>query len=194
MKKALIVLLTFISLPLVAIDWQCGWDAEVRVAAFRPTSRRFREIYGQWGAEFQVEASKLICGPYYGWFNVGWYPKDGHSIGLHDKTRIDLVPIRFGAKYMFCLTPKLNGYVGLGATLTYLSIHDHSHTIRHTTRWGAGGIVKTGLRYAIMQCLFVDLFADYSYEPFSFNSKHHIKRKDADVGGLMLGAGLGYSF
>jgi hypothetical protein len=207
-----VTLATVLSSPAFAIEWPgldswtCNWDSEFRIAAFRPSFKRFRNIYGKWGTEYSFEASKSLCECYnlYGWGSVGYMTKDGHSIVRpepnyfhHHRTRISMVPLNFGLKYMPNLFSCLDSYIGVGASCKFVRIRDHdSHLHRHTQKAAWGVVVKSGLRYNLWDCSYIDLFADYTYQRLSPHSKHHQggHRHSVNVGGVSLGGGIGLSF
>jgi len=47
-----------------------------------------RKIYENGWAEYQVEATQTLCQQLQLWEGVGWFGKNGHSLGLNNKTRI----------------------------------------------------------------------------------------------------------
>lgn len=203
MKKLLYFLVLLCSTHLSAFDWNLnlnafekyvGWDAEFRLAAFRPSSELFREIYDDWGVMYQLESNKrlLKCSNVYGWINVGYYSGSGHSRGIKKRTRISLVPFTLGLKYMCCIFPKTTAYLGIGGGGTYVDIHDHDHFLsEHTHKAAWGGILKSGIRYNFWECSFFDFFVDYSYMHLEIHGDH---RNNANVGGLMIGSGIGIYF
>ena len=193
---SLFVTLTLLSITtsLVGFDWQSGWEAEVRTAAFRPSSKLFRRIYGNWEMEYQLEVAKQFndCSDFYGWSSVGFLDKKGHSIPLRDSTRIMMVPLNLGIKYVYSLWSCIDVSLGIGGSCNFVNIKNHTHFLRKRTQKTAwGGIVKSGIRYNFWRSAYLDLFADYTYQHLNFHSSH---RKNVDVGGLLLGAGIGLYF
>lgn len=177
-------------------DSGCEVLLEARVSYFHPTDSRYRRIYG--GAPFyNVELSVESYCNFYPWLSVGYLYDCGHSIGKRNRTKIDLVPMSLGLKYLFCCDC-FRPYLGAGLGVTYLKTEDHSKfVIKNRSNWGAGGVFKLGLIYDWTSCFFIDLFIDYTYMKIDFGSGHHKKRiygHDADVSGFFFGAGLGYSF
>jgi hypothetical protein len=196
MKKLLLLMVLWCgAIHADTYDWCRGWEAEVRVAGFRPASKLFREIYSSWGTSYQLEGAKQICGAYYGWANVEWYKKEGHSIPLRDKTDIKLIPFSFGLKYVYWINSCLNAYLGIGPSFTWVKVHNHSDFVkRHVTKESYGGVVKLGVHYYFWCNAFLNLFADYNYQPIHFcghngNSGHHV-----NLGGWKIGGGIGLSF
>lgn len=195
MKKVLLFLAAMFALPFAGhaeewyAGWQNGWDAELRVASFYPTSKLFREIYSPKRICYELEVSRKICGNYFLWINTDWFHKHGHSIGFENKTKINLIPVSMGVKYLYPVSCRVGVYAGAGVSYAFLHINNHSRFVhRHVNRQGFGGVVKTGVRINITHCAFLDVFGDYLYQRFHF--RHH----STEVGGFKFGAGVGVNF
>ena len=185
----LIAILASLTGSVEAYFSQC--QPELRVGFFRPTEKKFRKIYQNWDALFQVEASTPVYQSQrlYGWGNVGYYYSRGLSLGLRDNTSITLLPLTIGIKRYWCFTPCLSAYLGIGGGGTYVRIcDDNPDVVKHTNRMAWGGVLKSGINYQIGKSVFIDLCLDYSYMQLSVHGK---SRNDADVGGLILGFGAG---
>lgn len=194
MKILIFVLTLFLPiLELAALDLICGLEGEVRVAAFYPSSKKFRRVYQEWSADYQLEISKPIYKGLALWVNGSFLTEKGRGRTNrgHNSSHIDLIPVSFGPKYAYCINHCLKVYAGLGATYTFLRIRDNSPYVRgHLDKEAWGGIAKTGFQYS-WNVFFFDIFADYLYQPFDFSSSSKVKRNRIDVGGLKLGIGLG---
>ena len=70
----------------------------LRGAAFVPASERFRDIYGDVGANYQIEACTDLTRCLDGWLNANWFMKHGKSDGLHDPTRVNIANLSLGFK------------------------------------------------------------------------------------------------
>lgn len=201
MKKLIILLSSVLPLYLTgyqsnsAMNCLSGLDVEARVAYFHPNSHTFRRIY-HGGVDLQVEFSTRVWNDFHAWFNIEWFSKKGHSIGLHDDTHVRILPLSLGIKYFYCLCSSIKAYTGIGATYTWLRTKDDNpFVIRHVSKKSYGLALKSGLIYDFCNGVYVDLFADYMYLPFHFSgSRHCIERHDAQVGGVKVGCGLGYHF
>lgn len=169
-----------------------GVEAKLRAAYFYPTEKLFREIYTDNLCEYQLEVSKDLWGPTVAWLNVGWFSKQGRSIGLNEKTRISLLPVSFGASYRFFLTSYMNIYLGAGVSYVYVQIKDDSDFVQKNNNKGSwGGVLKTGMQYYFTPCFFGDVFADYQYNHVKYSGHN---RHNAEVGGYKIGVGLGVRF
>ena len=211
--KRLFLYVCLLALPLNLmafewVQWDCGWDLEFRTAAFRLTDKKARKRYSNWGVEYQGEVAKEICNNTYAWLNVGWMSTRGHNRRRFDdscggeRRHLKVLPVSFGLKQKFCITPCANFYLGLGASYAFVRFErDHHQRFRrhhrnHNGSWG--GAVKSGFQYRIWECAFIDLFADYYYQP---GVKHHdglrrnrTRRHNLQMSGFKLGAGIGVNF
>lgn len=175
---------------------------EIRTAAFYHTSKDFRDIYGDFGPSYQIEFS-VSCNCCYAWWgNFSWFNKDGTSTGNncsnvvpncdcsgHPSTRVNIANISFGIKFPYCICERLVGYVGIGPVLGNIWLKNYitRSYVEKTSKLALGVIGKLGVDYYLTQCLFVDLFVDYLYQPVHFD-------KQVDIGGIQAGVGLGFSF
>lgn len=160
---------------------------EYRMAAFVPRSTRFRNIYCEAGCSYQIEAATAIYRCFYGWINFDWFSKHGHS-SLYESTRISLANTSFGIKSLYTFDDHFTGYVGIGACIANVKIHNkliHGH--EQISKAAYGGVFKSGVYYSLSSRFYVDAFFDYLYQPVKFNASR-------DVGGLKLGMGLGVRF
>lgn len=189
--KRIFLLLFFLPILLQASDW----TVEGRVAYFYPTSRLIREIYPRGGADYQLEASRRVFCNWHLWGSFNYFTKKGHSLGLHDDTRINIYPFSLGVKYNFCFFKHFRPYVGAGATYTLLRIRDHSeHVKEHVHKNGFGLVIKSGINFPIINCIFLDIFADYYYQQMHFRSQPGLYRHEVNLSGFKFGAGIGVAF
>lgn len=207
------------SFPVMA--WDCDWDfcdcfcqpldlsVEGKVAYFRPCSKRVRDIYGSGWADYQLEISKGIFCDWKIWAGVNGFSRKGESLGFHDHTRLQLIPVNVGLKYYFPCPDNFKIYLGGAVSYSFLSIRDHTEYLhRRTEKSDWGGLVQAGITYNYFECAYVSIFADYFYQKFDFHSNHissgygseyyyesgYIERRRLDMCGYKLGVGLGYTF
>lgn len=166
-------------------DCQNDWDIELRTAYFYPSSDLERDIYE--GARFDVEVqvAKTICENWDVWANFTYLNKIGKSVGLHEKTTLQLFPLSLGAEYVYPWTCSLSLYAGMGINYTWMRIYnDASAGSTHVNKSKWGFTTKTGARYQFTEKVFGDLFLDYLYIPMQLKNVYNI-------GGVMFGVGLG---
>lgn len=171
---------------------------EFKGAYFHPTSSRFRKIY-HGGALYGPELTFQLCDEWYGFASADFFHKKGLSIGLETSTSICLVPIGFGLKY---LRPScfecIDWYVGLGFQSVNVSIENNSSSVPDHSKWAFGGIAKAGM-YIDLSCkFFLDLFVDYSFVNLCSVRTQTccgpVTPLKTNIGGVIVGAGLGYRF
>lgn len=161
---------------------------EIRSAAFFHSSERFRHIYGNVGGDYQLEGSNKLYNDVDGWANIGWFSKYGHSEGLSDPTRVNIVNISCGVKFPYRFSDKFTGYVGIGPSLARIWLKNKSHCGHgNASKWAIGAVLKTGVNFLITERVFIDVFIDYLYQPVHFKT-------DVDIGGIKTGLGLGVKF
>jgi outer membrane protein len=173
---------------------------EARVAYFRPCSKKTKRIYGKGWADYQVELSKGFYNNWRGWIGVSGFEKKGRSIGDHDRTKLRLIPLTFGLKYLFNVSPCADLYVGAGATYNWLRIKDHSSFVHEThkkQKWG--GVIQLGGYYSFAENLFADVFVDYVFQEFKFHShsndsSNYVGHHKVNLNGFKFGGGIGYRF
>lgn len=184
-KALFLLLLITNNYPLFA-EFQSS--IEIRSAAFFHSSGRFREIYGNVGASYQLEASTKLYDCLDGWANLDWFSKHGKSEGFNDPTRASIANISLGIKFLYPFCEKFTAYIGIGPTLSRIWLKNKSQCSHETvSKWAIGGVLKTGVYYFICDRAFIDVFVDYLYQPVHFET--HV-----DVGGLKMGVGIGVKF
>lgn len=173
----------FIINNLYSIEVQ-DFKIEARCAAFFPSSKRLKEIYGNVGPCYQIETS-FRCGCWDIWENVDWFSKHGNPKGCHGSTRMSIVNYSLGIKYPYSFCECISVYAGIGPSLGKIWIKNKTYCSREKkSKVAIGGVIKTGVYYSITRNLFLDLFVDYLYQPVSF-------KKRVDIGGLKTGVGIG---
>ncbi len=161
---------------------------EIRAAAFFPSSTRFKEIYGNVGASYQLEASTKLYNCLDGWANFDWFSKHGKSVGFNDPTRVSIANFSLGIKFPYQLSKQFTVYIGVGPSLARIWLKNKSQFgHKNPSKLALGGVLKTGLYYFISKQIFIDVFVDYLYQPVHFE-------KTVDIGGIKTGIGVGVKF
>jgi hypothetical protein len=199
MRKLITILLTLFSLPAAFADNSscdcncCGCisDVEFRAGYFYPTNNHFREIYNETRVAYEVQLTQHLPWSLDLFENVTWIPLNGHSIGKHHDTSLDLIPVSVGLMYRFCWCCMVF-QVGAGGAYYHLSLDDDSSCEcidPHLSYNGGGLAVKADAQYFFCGCNYLTAFVDYLYLPFN--------RGDGfckQVGGVIVGGGIGHSF
>ncbi len=200
-KKSLVTTFSFLSLSVLTPA--LGRDAivEFKAAYMLPTNHLFKKIYGG-NAIYGPEVTVEMCGPWYVFGAVDFLNGSGKSIGLCTPTKVNIVDMEIGLKYLMpfekcssvCDTDL---YVGLGVLPSHVHTHDFSpDVIQNRSKWTCGGILKAGAYVTVCESFVVDLFFNYSISKFKFNccptagTQSHSARTD----GCWFGAGFGYRF
>lgn len=178
---------------------------EVRVGAFFPTSKRFRDCYKDVGATYEIEYS-FSCDPccYAWWGNLGYF-HDKAFVSTNDcssvlgvcsactfvrpTSTIDIANLSLGIKFPYYFSECVVGYFGIGPVIgnVWLKNKDSLGDTERTSKVAYGGVAKLGVDYYITQCVFLDFFVDYLYETVDFGD--HV-----NIGGFKTGVGLGFRF
>jgi outer membrane protein len=188
-------LFCFLCCFLVTVVHAENWSLQARAGYFFPAAKLLREVYHNGGFEPEIEGSVKVRDQLRFWTNFNAFIRSGHSQGLHNSTSIRIYPLSAGFKYNFKMRSSWDFYLGLGPSLTWVSIHDHSPYVKqhiHKTGWGVVG--KSGFIYRFYGHGFVDLFADYYYTQIGSISRRGVQSHSLNVGGLRVGLGIGRTF
>lgn len=180
-----------------------AWDIilEFKGAYFRSTDCRFKQIYNKGGALYGPEVTFQLCEckPWYGFASIDYLAKRGRSIGLCSSTKVRMLPLALGVKY---LKPVRCAelYAGLGFQAVNLRTSNCSPDVAiMTSKWGYGGIAKFGAYFDLCRDFVLDVFVDYSFvgvgkpqlcQPL-FGSIFPLR---ANLNGVIFGVGFGYRF
>ncbi len=183
LRRQLIILIFL--LPTLNME-SIGLD--VRIAAFFPTSKLFRDIYGTVSPSYQIEASGIVREHWHLWSNLSYVRKSGHSIPLNVPSRLQLVPIAAGFKYVW----DRNGfapYAGIG--LSYIWLKEKNNLDLCNRVNSAGAIFKSGITKKYKRLAF-SLFADYQLQKFTVTNS--TCRQRVNISGFLLGGAIGVTF
>lgn len=159
-----------------------------RVAAFFPTSERFRDIYGSSIADYQFEATALLPNRYRGWVNVSWLGCSGRSDRLHFHTTVDMTNTSIGISIPHQISENFSAYAGIGPSFGYVGVRNKgTNWYRNESKFDAGVLVKSGVVYDISCHGLVEFFIDYLYLCSTY-------RTQVNLGGLKIGGGIGWAF
>lgn len=172
---------------------------EFKAAAFVSTSETFRDIYGTaaaiYGPEFSVQLKEESA--WYFFASIDYLSKKGHSIGLCEPTKVRFVPLGVGIKYVAHAFNCLDLYAGLGFQPINVRTTNCIDSIQQVdSTWAFGGIAKFGAWYHLPHHFLIDLFIDYSFAKVKNNTLCATSSdcSKTNIGGAIIGAGLGYRF
>lgn len=169
---------------------------EVRVSYFQFNESILREIYSS-TVNTQLGLNYGLCNCLYGFGSVGYFSKEGSSLGEEDRTEITVVPLNLGLKFFLPFkTLEGNLFIEAGGTFYHVSIHnDSDFVLRKVYRNGVGGFVGVGALWRLWKSFYIDIFSDYSYRQTSnLNHQEGTTAFKMNFGGLDIGGGLSYRF
>jgi hypothetical protein len=166
------------------------WRFEPRAAAFFPTGDLFRRVYGTVGGSYQLVIAREFSEFGDFWMNYDYVNMGGFSTShrFHERTRIQIGNAAAGLSLLFPFDDYDTNhlYLGVGPSVAGVWIHDQLRSRDvHRKHIVVGGLFKLGYMHT-WDCRWVlDIFADYLYQ-----NLHH----KTEIGGVKLGAGLGFKF
>ena len=169
---------------------------EVKAGYFSFTDGSMRQVYDQGGLDLQLSGSYPLYKIFQVYASAEWLEKSGRSLNGYQGTSIRETPLSLGLKTVFPITTRVEYYFTLGPRYFFVSAHNNSAYVPHDMNAdGLGGFANTGFLYNIGKHFTIDLFGEYSYARLAFQSNQaETQAYKVQVGGLVLGAGLGYSF
>lgn len=225
--KCLLYFLAILLLPFAARATDCipdcecetDWTLAVRGAFYQPSSKKLREVFSSTLLDYQVIVAKRVHPFCEIWAEMDWavkrgrgethgYDYYGYDYGFRDRTRLSLLPISLGAKFIYPVLPFVDVYAGAGVCYSFLRIkntcredyydwgYSRSPFKKEIYKYGFGGLFKLGFQVALCESVFLDFFADYYLQKFDFSRHDHrsLFKRDLDCSGWKFGAGFGVYF
>lgn len=213
-KKIFYSFLILISSTIVAFPGRCNeleqksclfsfsqLVTELKTGYFFFSDSKMRQIYSSGGLDIQLCASYPVWSLGNKWTlhayeAIEYFYLSGTSINGHEKTSIGAVPINIGLKPVYAFNADLHYYFTFGPRYCYIHQHNHSHYVyKNQSRHVLGFFLNTGLKYALCNHFVIDIFGEYSYAKMHFHQRDSfIYTRNIQMGGFMLGAGVGYEF
>jgi hypothetical protein len=174
----------------------CFLEVDSRVGYRFVTAEKTKKMFPKGWFEYQFEGAYYFDRMWSFFANVGYGYKRGHSVGLHDRTSIWMVPVSIGAAFNLFLPYKFEFRLGGGVTYAYLDTKNHTRSVpKHVSTGGGGGVIKTDLLMPFNHFYFAGIFADYSFLYFPENkSEGHIHKRSFDASGVVAGVFAGLNF
>jgi hypothetical protein len=99
-----------------------------------------------------------------------------------------------GLQYIQPITFDFKYYLTVGPRLFFFHQRNHSRGLPSTVnKVGCGGFINTGFMYYLSHHIIIDFFGEYSYKQLHFKTRRtNVSGNSVQVGGLTLGAGIGY--
>jgi hypothetical protein len=198
-------------------ECETDWTLEVRGAYYQPSSKAFKKVYTNHLLDYQVEAAKRIYDFFEIWGGVSWANKHGHTRKTYgyfeypfkDRTRISILPLSLGLKFIYPILPFVDIYAGAGVCYSFLEIRNsckehysdwelsHSPFKKRIYRNDVGGLFKLGFQFAMSDSTFLDFFFDYYLQRFHLSRKddhRNVFKRHIDCSGFKTGIGFGVYF
>ena len=154
------------------------------------------------------------------WGGVNWANKRGctrlvyvDNDALKNNSRIFILPLSFGFKFIFPILPRMDVYIGAGVCYSFLKIKSfynerysysgysyssssHSSFKKEIYKNDFGALFKLGFQFALSDSTFLDFFTDYYAQRFCISHHTHDDSigHNLDCSGFKFGIGLGVYF
>jgi opacity protein-like surface antigen len=188
MRKTIIAGLILLSLTGAAVAGPLS--VQVKGSYFFPSDSYFKSIYGS-ALMFGAKAAYDLKSGLGFWLGVDVYSKSGTTEVLGDSsiagesTKLSLVPVTAGVRYVYKAGRLLSPYVGVG--LGYF-FYKESNSIGTVSKSELGFAAQAGVMVYLGQRAFLDIQGSYS------SCKVNPSGVEAQLGGFSLGLGLGVAF
>lgn len=179
-------------------------SVEADLSAFFPTTSVIQEIYGNVWPDVAVAIDhiqpfeKVPELSFFG--SVDYLFKHGQSIACnlacHQDTRIRLIPLTFGLKWIHTFNDRVEVYVGAAPKYYFMHIHNDSAFVPcSSSKNGCGGYATAGTFLYPTEHFMMNIFLSYSYMNFSAPcSTATLVGFRTNVSGVNLGLGMGWNF
>ena len=167
---------------------------EFKMGYFRCYDRDFRRTYDLGVLDLQLTSSFCVWKPLYVYGAVEFIHANGRSHQSHKRTEVRIVPLSVGLQYIQRITYDFKYFLTAGPRYFFFHQHTDSSLVRRTVnKSGCGGFINTGFIYYLSNHITVDFFGEYSFKKMHFKSNSgDVSKGSHQIGGLTLGAGLGY--
>ena len=180
---------------------------EVNFRYFKPSSCVLREIYGKNWIDYQVKVSGSLMprndfwNRLHVWFAINYAGKSGKSVNGLEQTRIQLVPISFGLRFIKSMCTADNNvefYLGTGLKYYFMDINNKSLFVEPcVNRSRIGGVGEAGVYFLAGENVAFNFMLDYSFIRFGCPKKScidNVQRFNLKASGLAIGGGVGFRF
>lgn len=169
---------------------------ELKAGYFFFMDEELRDVYGTGAADFQLSYTYFF-NKHLGLYGSAEYiQQDGTSKPCRDKAEFYSVPLSLGLKFSTAVSRHVDVYATLGPRYFFVHVKNYSFLVdRKKHESGLGGFANFGFLWHISDRLALDAFGEYSYKRLQFHgSEEGVKGRSVQVGGAVLGAGIGYLF
>jgi hypothetical protein len=176
------------------------WFVDANIGYFYPFSHTLREVIAG-SVDYQLQLTYKWSKHWGAFVGGDFFYNTGHSTGDHAKTTLWILPITIGIKAFGTLwatndfSQVVQGYVLLGPRWNYIHSSNNSPNVdHHTNGQGFGGMGGLGLSYLVHQFT-VNAIVNFSFANLHAHSdKHNVKAPNTQVGGMVIGGGIGWNY
>lgn len=176
-----------------------------KVGYFRPSSGILRDIYSSSWASFGLEGAgsfsetNSVLKRTYLTGKVNYMESHGYSKGFEDRTRIQIVPLSLGGRFLESFTNvavPFDLYLGGGPSYFFVDVKNNSTTAKsRVNRSGLGGFTELGTFIRPAKHLLINFALGYSFKRLSPpGDSKACKTHSVEVGGFAAEGGVGYKF
>lgn len=180
--------------------WTNAISIETSISGFFPTNRTLQKIYGHAWPDVALRADYIqpFCVvPQLSFFGqVDYLFQKGHALVTREDTRIQLIPLTVGIKWIQRVNNYVEVYAGAAPKYYFMRIGNDSDFVpRKSHKNGCGGYATIGIFLFPEEQFIVDLFCSYSYMNFKAPaSTLAYTGFRTDVSGFNVGVALGWDF
>ena len=170
--------------------------AEFKSGYFFFVDQDLKDVYGTGAADIQLSYSYLFSNYLGVYGSVEYIQQDGNSTPCHDRVEFYSVPLSLGLKATISLHKHVDFFAIIGPRYFFTHVKNYSDLVdRNIYEHGLGGFGALGILWHLFERLTLDVFTEYSYKKFTFHgSKPGVKDRSTQVGGVAIGAGIGYQY
>lgn len=175
---------------------------ELKAGYYGFSDTHLREIYGKGALDIGGSFAFPIWGPFNCYGSAEWIYKKSKIRTRPERIEISIVPICLGIQYEYRISSSIDWYLSLGPTFFFYHQRHHRPTIANRLdKNGFGGFANTGLLFYFTPHFALDFFAEYFYRKVRYQKLEidaiflrQFPGLEIEIGGLAVGAGLGYDF
>jgi len=175
---------------------------EFKPGYFHFSDSHLRKIYGDGALDLGISVTYPIWKRINCYFSIESIHKKSKDRQRPFRVELSMVPISLGAQVSQPLSSAVDWYATIGPQFIFYHQHNHRPTIlNRQDKNGFGGFVNTGFVFHVFPHWTLNTFGQYSYrivhyqdlevDPLFLQTFHG---RTIQIGGLLIGAGIGYLF
>lgn len=174
---------------------------EIKSGYFFFSKSSMRNVYDKGGIDLQLTSTYPLfdynetCNSQV-YASIEYLYCSGQSLEEKQKTTFKEIPVNFGLKTAFKISPQLKYYFTLGPRYFHVQQNNNSQFVSHKqSRNGIGFFANTGFKIILGRHFLLDIFGEYTYAKTHFPSNEpNVYTRNMQLGGYTIGGGMGYIF